>query len=423
MRDFLPVRTGGVRRGGGQLGVLVAIGLLVAGLFAPPAATAAPTATAPRAAAPTANVPRAGAPTVSTTGGLFQRVDTNSERVLDTRTGLGGRLGAVAPGHTVTFIAVKPSPNGQSAAAILDVTVPGPAPDGSLSVYPGGTTWDRRVTMTLTGGGTVQQQLTVRLGTDGGPNSAGTFAPLNSRILDTRAGTPLAAGRRLTLALPGRGGIPAGGANAVVLNIAVLSAHATGLLSITDADGKDLTPHIRFVGQARPPTTQTERVIMLGRGGTLTFSQSSSSGVHLVLDLAGYFLPGTGIVNGSYVALAPQPLRYGARTSPSAQLVLRGRTAIEVPVPVPSLQVFAYNIVMSSDRPAQPTLLGLYQGELPWNGSATVSSSATRQPSELTVPAGLTDYSESVVLRNLYDAPQTWLHAWVTGYYWFQYGT
>jgi hypothetical protein len=367
--------------------------------------------------------------------------------VLDTRTGLGGRLGAVAPGHTVTFVAVKPSPYGQSPAAILDVTVPGSAPDGSLSVYPSGTAWDRRVTMTLTGGGTVQQQLTVRLGTDGGvtirnnaarpvqlmvevrgsysagtPNSGGTFAALNSRILDTRGGGPLAAGHRLTLALPGRGGIPAGGANAVVLNIAVLSAHATGLLSITDADGNDLTPHLRFLGQARPQTMQTERVIMLGRGGTLTFSQSSSSGVHLVLDLAGYFLPGPVTVNGSYVALAPQPLRYGARTSPSAQLVLRGRTGIDIPVPVPSLEVFAYNLVVSSDRPAQPTLLGLYQRRLPWNGSPTVSSSATRQPSELTVQAGLTD-SESVVLRNLYDAPQTWLHAWVTGYYWFQYGT
>lgn len=400
---------------------------LIAGLCAAPRASAAPTA--------------------STNGGIFERGYTNSERVLDTRTGLGGRLGAVAPGHTVTFVAVKPQAFGQAAAAILDVTVPGSAPDGSLSVYPSGTAWDGRVTMTLTGGGTVQQQLTVRLGTDGGvtirnnatravqlmvevrgsyssgtPTAPGAFAALNSRILDTRGGTPLAPGHRLTVAFPGRGGIPAGGANAVVLNIAVLSARASGLLSIKDGDGNDLTPHIRFLGQVRPQTMQTERVIMLGRGGTLTFSQSSSSGVHLVLDLAGYFLPGLANENGTYAAMPPQPLRYGARTSPSAQLVLRGRAPIAVPVPAPMLGVFAYNIVVSSDRPAQPALLGLYQGELPWNGSATVSASATRQPSELTVPAGPRD-SQLVVLRNIYDAPQTWLHAWITGFYWVQYGT
>ncbi|MBV9822582.1 MAG: hypothetical protein JO144_10115 [Actinobacteria bacterium] len=388
------------------------------------------------------------APTADVHGGLFSGNRANSERVLDTRTGLGGRLGAVAAGHTVTFVAVKPQAHGRAAAAILNVTVPGSAPDGSLSVYPSGTTWDRRVTMTLTGGGTVQQQLTVRLGADGGvtirnnaarpvqlvvevqgsyssgtPDNAGAFAALSSRILDTRAGSPLAPGHRLTVTLPGRGGIPAGGASAVVLNIAVLSAHATGLLSIKDADGKDMTPHLRFLGQARPQTMQTERVVMLGRGGTLAFSQSSSSSVHLVLDVAGYFLPGTGLAIGSYVPMAPQPLRYGARTSPSAQLVLRGRTAIAVPVPVPALEEFAYNIVVSSDRPAQPTLLGLYQAALPWNGSPTVSSSASRQPSELTVQAGLTDYVDYVVLRNLYDAPQTLLHAWVTGYYWFPYGT
>lgn len=42
------------------------------------------------------------------------------------------------------------------------------APNGSLSVYPSGTAWTGRVTMTLVSGGPIQQQLTVRLGADGG---------------------------------------------------------------------------------------------------------------------------------------------------------------------------------------------------------------------------------------------------------------
>ncbi|MEO6503425.1 MAG: hypothetical protein ABIQ09_16130 [Jatrophihabitantaceae bacterium] len=69
----------------------------------------------------------------------------------------------LSPGRTVTFKVFK-SPATVPAAAVLDVTAPTPAPAGSLSVYPSGTGWDGRFTMTLTGGGNIQQQLTVALG-------------------------------------------------------------------------------------------------------------------------------------------------------------------------------------------------------------------------------------------------------------------
>ncbi|MDQ1744478.1 MAG: hypothetical protein QOE23_2817 [Pseudonocardiales bacterium] len=380
--------------------------------------------------------------------GTFEPVDGNAVRVLDTRSGIGGRLGAVAAGQAVTFDVSRAHPSGPVSAAVLEVTVAGNAPSGSLSVYPGGTTWDRRATMSLTGGGTIQQQLTVRLGADGGvtirnnatralhlmvevfgfylagpPTLPGTFAARTSRILDTRAASPLGPGGKITLALPGRGGIPAGGASAVVLNIAVLSAHATGLLSISDGDGSEATTHIRFLGnRSTPQTMQTERVVRLGSDGSLTFTQSSSSGVHLVLDLAGYFLPGPGAVEGGpkadfpeggYVAISPRPQRFGARTSPDAQLVLRGRTPLTLLVTAP--QPRAYNFVVSSDRPGQPAALALYDPQYPWSGSATVSSSLALQPTELSVHACT---ENTVRLRNLYDAPETWLHVYLTGYYW-----
>ena len=94
-----------------------------------------------------------GAAALDSGAGRYYR--TAAKRVLDTRSGLGGYRGLVAPGRTVTFKVLR-SPDGWQ-AAVIDVTAPTPAPAGSLSVYPSGTGWDGRVTMTLTGGGNIQQ--------------------------------------------------------------------------------------------------------------------------------------------------------------------------------------------------------------------------------------------------------------------------
>ncbi|HTZ44917.1 MAG TPA: hypothetical protein VMB79_13725 [Jatrophihabitans sp.] len=387
---------------------------LLAVLLAAPRASAAP------------SCPRPG---VCYSAGSFVPVNGNPVRVLDTRAGGG----AVAPGHTVTA-PIRSA--GQGNQALIEVTVPGNAPNGSLSVYPSDTAWTGRVTMTLVRGGPIQQQLTVRLGADGGvtvrnnsaasvhlivdvlgfylagtPTEAGTFAALDSRILDTRAGSPLAAGHMLTLSLPGHGGIPAGGASAVVLNIAVLSARADGLLGITDGDGSQATLHMRFVGSpTAPQTMQTERVVKLSSDGRLTIGQSSAGSVQLVIDLMGYFLPGTDLADGAYVAVSPQPIDRAR-----GQLRLyQHRPVTEYP-PVPAFETLAYNLVLSDDRPGEPAMLGMYDPESPWNGSVTVSSTPAGQTTELAVHAGTED---SVSLANLTAAQWTLLHGYLTGYYW-----
>jgi hypothetical protein len=74
----------------------------------------------------------------------------------------------------------------------------------------------------------------------------------------------------------------------------------------------------------------------------------------------------------------------------------------------------AYNVVLSPDQPAQPTLLGLYDPEAPWKPTVTLSSTSARQPTELTVHLGIDGGSELV---NLSGAQWTYLHGWVTGYY------
>lgn len=413
---------------------------LVAGLLTSPPVGAAPgTPSAPQISASQTVASQLSDPYA----GSFSVAGGNPVRVLDTRSGLGGRLGAVAPKHTVTA-PVRPA---GTPAAVIKVTVPGNAPPGSLSVYPSGASWNGHVTMSLVGGSTISQQLTVKLGADGGvtirnnsatavhliaevmgyykpgtPTKSGTFAALDSRILDTRATSPLLPGRRITLALPGRGGIPAGGASAVVLNIAVLSARATGLLSITTGDGAQATLHMRFLGNpTAPQPMQTQRVVKVNSDGRLTFSQSSTAGVHLVIDLMGYFLSGSDLpdsyeIEGHYVAVSPTQIYSRLGTRFQTQLRLYQQQPLTLYTGVTDDPTLAYNIVLSPDQPGQPTLLGLYNPQSPWNRTVTLSSTPARQPTELTVNLRIEDKAELV---NLSGAQETYLHGYVTGYYWF----
>lgn len=375
--------------------------------------------------------------------GSFEPVP--AKRVLDTRSGLGGFKGVVAPGRTVTLnlANARPVTAHQVSAAVIDVTVPAPAPAGSLSVYPSGTGWDGRVTMTLTGGGNIQQQLTVRLGSDGGvtirSNAAkathlvvsvmghytagtatlgGLFAPANGRVLDTRNGigaprAAVGAGKKVTVALPGRGGIPAGGAIAVIANVAVLAPRSTGQLVITEGNGSLATPRLRFVGhQTTPQTMQTQRTVNLGSDGALTFTNSSASSVQLVVDVFGYFVrvpPGqaSGDGLGSYMPVSPQLV---------TAVVLHGRAPGGLSLPHEERAV-AINIVVTTDRPGQPVALGVYAPHDPWTGSPVASSSAWLQPTELTVDAT----AGSVVIRNLIDTDVA-LHCYITGLYYLPHG-
>ena len=388
----------------------------------------------------TPTAPVAAAPGTAVDHGAGQFSQFAAKRVLDTRTGVGGHLGLVASGHTVTFQVARTGVQ----AAVLDVTVPAPAPSGSLSLYPAGTGWDGRVTMTLTGGGNIQQQLTQRLGTGGGvtirnngprpvhllvdvlghyqggtAGVRGMFAPAHGRVLDTRTGlgvsrAAVGAGRTVTLTVPGHGGVPAGGAVAVIANVAVLSARSTGLLTITDGDRSLATPRLRFVGRAVPQTMQTERILRLGSDGRLSFTNGSASGVQLVVDLFGYFLRDG--VEPTYPDLG-----YYLPESPLSvvPVVLRARRGGVVGLPGGHYQQdLATTMVLSVDRPEQATAIGAYGLLDDWSGSPVVSSSASLQPTEITIA---TNAFYEVVLQNLSNTGVA-LHLYVTGYYWVPFG-
>jgi len=404
---------------------------LVAGLVATPPAALATSAT---------SATSAGSALAADIAGSYQPLAPT--RVLDTRTGVGGYKGLLAPGRTVTvnLFDARPVTANDVSAAVIDVTVPTPAPAGSLSVYPSSTGWDGRVTMTLTGGGNIQQQLTVALSPSGGltirsnatkpthvlvdvlgfyaagrPALPGRFAYANSRVLDTRIGlgvpkASIGAGKKVTLALAGHGGVPAGGASAVVADVAVLSAHTTGQLVITDGDGSRATTPLRFVGDwERPQTMQTERVAKLGSNGTLTFTNTSKTTIDLVVDVYGYFLPGTVSTDGSYVPQVPHALNAGQTIDIySIAGFYRAVTG------VPAGHTGAVNLVTTTDHPAQPSAISIRDVDnRAWNRAPQVSSTVLLQPTELTVGQG----SHSAVALYSMTNTEVLVHIWVTGYY------
>lgn len=363
------------------------------------------------------------------------------KRVLDTRSGVGGFKGLLAPGHTVTvnLFDARPVPANDVSAAVIDVTVPTPAPAGSLSVYPSSGGWDGRVTMTLTGGGNIQQQLTVPLSPSGGltirsnaakptdvlidvvgfyaaglPTLPGRFAYADARVLDTRIGlgvpkATIGAGKKVTLALAGHGGVPAGGASAVVADIAVLSAHTTGQLVVTDGDTSLATTRLRFVGDWETPhTMQTERVVKLGSNGTLTFTNTSASSIDLVVDVFGYFLAGPVSTEGSYVPQAPHALNAGNTIH-----IWSNAGFYQAVTGVPAGQTGAVNLVTSIDRPGQPTAISIRNLDSGWNRAPQVSSSALLPPTEFSVNQGP---SSAVALYSMTNT-EVLVHIWVTGYY------
>jgi hypothetical protein len=91
---------------------------------------------------------------------------------------------------------------------------------------------------------------------------------------------------------------------------------------------------------------------------------------------------------------------------------------LDVAPSFPDFGTMAYNVVLSPDQPGQPTLLGLYDPESPWTPTVTLSSTPARQPTELTVHANI---DNTTMLVNLSSAQWTYLHGYMTGYYWYSH--
>jgi len=121
----------------------------------------------------------------------------------------------------------------------------------------------------------------------------GGFASLRpARVLDTRialgAAGPVPASSSIAVQILGRGGVPAAGVSAVVVNLTVTApARAGALTAYADGTSMPTTSNLNFVaGQTIPNLA----VVPVGADGKIRLANRSSGTVQLIADIAGYYL-------------------------------------------------------------------------------------------------------------------------------------
>ena len=325
------------RRRGPLLPILAVLILGLLGVGSAPAAAMTTSGAATTAATTTAGAGAAVGAEVATaaaTGGMFTSVAPR--RLLDTRSGVGAPAAKVAPGATLPLQVGGRGgvPSTGVAAVVLNVTVTRPSRQGHITVYGDGTArpitsnvnftaWQTvpNLVVTPVGGNGRVALHNASLGTThlvadvegyylaGTPTEPGALQSLTpSRLLDTRVGTgapaaKVGANATAHLEVAGRGGVPASGVSAVVLNVTVTAPTRGGHLTVhADGTAVPVTSNLNFEpGQTVPNLV----VAPVGANGRVALENGSWGTLHLVADVAGYVLAGTPAQPGAFRSLAP----------------------------------------------------------------------------------------------------------------------
>ena len=164
-------------------------------------------------------------------------------------------------------------------------------------------------------------------------SGAGRYNPLTpSRLLDTRTGTggvsgPIGPGATAEVQVTGRGGVPASGVSAVVMNVTVTQPTAAGSLTVFPAGDPRPTPvSLTFATGKTVPNLVVVEPGALGK--VAVFNSAGSS--HVVIDVAGWYSDVPAGNAGRYSPVAPARLldtRFGTgggtRLGPGASLDLQ----------------------------------------------------------------------------------------------------
>ncbi|HEX6919912.1 MAG TPA: PKD domain-containing protein, partial [Actinomycetes bacterium] len=163
-----------------------------------------------------------------------------------------------------------------------------PATDATVDhVYTAEGRFTVKVTVTDTGGRASQSTRRVLVG----PNLAAR-AVTPSRILDTRTGNGapaamLGAGQALTLQVQGRGGLPASGVQAAVMNMTVTAPGTAGYLTVwPSGDSRPTASNLNFAKGATVANLVQSRV---GSDGKVQIYNGSGKPVHVIADVSAWF--------------------------------------------------------------------------------------------------------------------------------------
>ena len=269
-------------------------------------------------------------PPVPGPGGAYHPL--TPARILDTRATLGGHLGALGAGQTLTLQVANAggAPTG-AYAAVMNVTVTNSSAASYLTAYPADAAQPVASNLNWTAGATVATLVEVRLSAAGAvkifnaagqadviadlagwvstptgtPGAAGLYtAMVPARLLDTRNGTgALAGGTSVALQVTGRGNIPANGVGAVVLN--VTATNVTAATYITAWPDGTARPVASTFNPAAGQTLPNRVIVKVGTGGKIDLFNAAGR-ADLIADVSGWFSDGSVAASGStFVGLTP----------------------------------------------------------------------------------------------------------------------
>jgi alpha-tubulin suppressor-like RCC1 family protein len=209
-----------------------------------------------------------------------------------------------------------------------------------------------------------------------------------SRLLDTSIGvgaaaTPVAAYHTVQLQVAGRGGVPASGVSAVVLNVTVTGQTERGFVSVYgDGVERSAASSLNFAVAQRA----TNLVISpVGANGRVAFYNGSVGAVQLQADVSGYYLSGALRVAGAFGSLAPSRLldtRVGLG-APQVAVAPSGTVNLQVTgrggVPVSGVSAVVLNVTVVA-----PTESGFVR--VSHTGTAVSSASNVTFSARETVP-------------------------------------
>jgi endonuclease/exonuclease/phosphatase family metal-dependent hydrolase len=232
-------------------------------------------------------------------------------RLVNTDTGIGAPNAPLAAKGTldVTVAGKAGVPTTGVDAVVLNLTSTKAQSGGYLTAYPTGTARTSASTLNFSTGTSMANNVIVKVGTGGKVTLYGSAAtdvlvdvqgwfPTGSdytaltptRLLDTRNGTGapaalVAATKKIDLTVTGRGGVPASGVGAVVLNLTATAATSGGYLTAYPAGvARTSASSLNFVPGR---STANGVIVKVGTGGKV--SLYVSAGTHLVGDVQGWF--------------------------------------------------------------------------------------------------------------------------------------
>ncbi|MBN8888286.1 MAG: hypothetical protein J0I77_21415 [Rudaea sp.] len=246
-------------------------------------------------------------------------------RVLDTRAGaqttdgLFSGTGALQANSQLdlTIAGRGGVPANGAGAVVLNVTAANPSASGYLTAWPTGSTRPLASNINFVSGLTVPNLVVAKLSSGGQVslyNAIGStdviadvagwfpatsaFAPLvPARLLDTRPGTHTVDGQfagvgalgrttELDFTVTGRGGVPASGVGAVVLNLT--ATQPTTSAYITAWPAGSAVPNASNLNVVPNQTVANLAIVKVGNNGQVALFNSNGS-THMIADVAGWF--------------------------------------------------------------------------------------------------------------------------------------